>query len=241
MEGVSSFLRQAAAEESSLTRSFWYGRFLQALPSGSLEACYQELQAGAEGATQIAVADGGAPPCKHLYSQVMCGETLLQHVRDATECLSTHETSLSPGVFDLITTSVLRPPDDVGTPSVSDILTQGYSLNWPILAEYFKGTITTVHTVASSPPARTTHCQFAKNSLQFESTHDIDNCVPTATSVVNCFHQWQMLLLKERTTQLVRGSVESWPGKSTSRCLKWSQQDSGTCWSKTSSGHPHQK
>ena len=53
-----------------------------------------------------------------------------------------HKTSLSPGVFSLITASVPRTPAaDDGAPSISDILTQDYCLNWPILSEYFKGTV----------------------------------------------------------------------------------------------------
>ena len=142
---MNSFLSQATAEGSSLTRSFWYGRFLQALPSGSLGACQQELQSGGvmEGdARTTDVITDGVPACKNLHSQAMYGETRLQHVRDAMECLSTHETSLSPGVFSLITTSVPRTPAaDDGAPSISDILTQDYCLNWPILSEYFKGTV----------------------------------------------------------------------------------------------------
>ena len=151
MKGV-SFLKQAAAEKSSLSRSFWYGRFLQALPSGSLEACYQELQTGAEAARTAQAADagsgcprldpitdGGAASCKLLSSQVVCGKTLLQHVGDALECLSTHETSLSPTVSALITTSVPRSQDGEVGGALADVLLQDCTLNWPTLAEYFKG------------------------------------------------------------------------------------------------------
>lgn len=125
MEGC---LERAIAESSSLTRSFWYGKFLQHIPARVLQKCTVRSDCSGHETTP--------PPAACVLDEdsVVRGKTVLIHVRDALECLQVHETSLSPSVFELVAHSIIPSnPDPRALPSFS---CQDYTLNWPAIAKY---------------------------------------------------------------------------------------------------------
>lgn len=136
MQALGDFLGRAAADSSSLTRSFWYGKFLQ---SNLLQPCLQRLQAHQDDAHE----ESNSSPAFELEAAVLghmiSGRTLFLHVEDALECLKVHETSLSPNVSELVTHSISsnrtsNPSDNVLT--LPHFLCQDFTLNWPAITEY---------------------------------------------------------------------------------------------------------
>ena len=136
VQALGDFLGRATAESSSLTRSFWYGKFLQ---SSLLQPCLQRLQTHGGGAH----GESNPPQACELEvavpGQLILGKTLLMHVDDALECLTVRETSLSPNVFELVARTISsnqtsNPPGNVLT--LPHFLCQDCTLNWLAIAEY---------------------------------------------------------------------------------------------------------
>ena len=126
MQALEDCLERVIADSSSLTRSFWSGKFLQHVPARVLQKC----------TVRSNVHETTPPPaaCELEEDSVLRGKTVLMHVRDALECLQVHETSLSPSVFELVAHSIIPSnPDPRALPSFS---CQDYTLNWPAIAEY---------------------------------------------------------------------------------------------------------
>ena len=128
MQALEDCLERAIAESSSLTRSFWYGRFLQHVPARVLQKCTVRSDFSGHETTPPPAA------CELDEDSLLRGKTVLTHVRDALQCLQVHETSLSPSVFELVTHAIIPSnPDPRILPSFS---CQDYTLNWPAIAEY---------------------------------------------------------------------------------------------------------
>ena len=164
-----NLLQRAARERSSLTASFWYGKFLQALPvTLQLETIHEEDEAvssrwrvGDSSDRAPRLQDGGSLSEEQIHSPAsemggaesvsprtsVLGEALWVHLKRARETLKLLETSLSPSVFSLITTSVLEysapPPQfanlvvsSTASPSCFNFLLPDLTLDWLAVAQH---------------------------------------------------------------------------------------------------------
>ena len=130
MQAVNDCLERATAESSSLTRSFWYGKFLQHIPAGVLQRCTVRGDDNVHETTPPPAA------CELDKDNMLRGKTVSMHVTDAMECLQVHETSLSPGVFELVAHTIPSNPDLKDMSALPNFSCKDWTLNWPAIAEY---------------------------------------------------------------------------------------------------------
>lgn len=156
---VDDILRLAGDEGSSLTRSFWFGKFLQLLSDKKIIQLDHPLESSS------------ASPCSPTPSHARpkdedltllnttflqdSTELLMAHVAEALKCLRHYETSLSPIVYDLVVSrsgTHCIPPGLLSSISESSFLVKDCTLDWDVVSMHLdKGRVAAHVTVSFRP------------------------------------------------------------------------------------------
>ena len=148
------FLRLAGDDGSSLTRSFWFGKFLQQLPedelsklglsgsrsvSGLIQALRQSSSSNSACSDSSSLSKDGERREIKLTSSVGSFD-----VEEVMKCLTDSKTSLSPNVYDIVVNSTHSlPPTLLSSILQSSFLRKDCTLDWDTVAlhlEECKGT-----------------------------------------------------------------------------------------------------
>ena len=142
---MEEYLQYAEEQVSELTKSFWFGKFLQTLSDEVLLSCREHAQT--EPVQQQEHSANHPMEETPMATRVVCnrknvvsGPTgcdelpLWLHVQRADRSMQSSETSLSPLVHELVVQS-MRNASDVSLPSLS-VLREDHILDWNKVAVF---------------------------------------------------------------------------------------------------------
>ena len=140
---MNHYLHCAEEERSDLTKSFWFGKFLQSLSADVLLRCRQWAQRAQHGASTRDMSEENGSDVSFAPTG-KTEEPLWVHVKRADECLRSCKTSLSPLVHRLIVDSMrhahMRTIDEPQSLVMASlplaVLREDHTLEWTAVASY---------------------------------------------------------------------------------------------------------
>lgn len=151
---MEELLRLADRDGSSLTRSFWFGKFLQLLPGEKLLVPPHKylLESSSPSITTASCDVDSTTPDHHCDERSelkptidVCSpncDDLRPQIAEALKSVKRCETSLSPNVYDVVVNSSHSvPPRLLSSISESSFLLSDATLNWDTVSLYLEGGI----------------------------------------------------------------------------------------------------
>lgn len=140
---MEEYLHHAEEQTSDLTKSFWYGKFLQVLPKSVFLRCREQLRSISPQQDTLCQPNPQeqAPVTTHacddvIFKPLRCATLpLWVHVQNADRCLQFCESSLSPLVHKLVVGAAVRTISDSSAP-LSSVLRPDLTLEWSEVATF---------------------------------------------------------------------------------------------------------
>lgn len=131
---IEDALRLAGHEGSSLTRSFWFGKFLQLLSEEELikhEQSLAHVPSTTSFTCSVSAATHNLKEELESRSDSCPPDSRRPEIAEALKCLKHCETSLSPNVYDLVVNSALSTPSEpLSSIFKSSFLLADSTLDW---------------------------------------------------------------------------------------------------------------